>query len=167
MDQGGFILSATLIFTAVVTLMAVILVSMTMMALTVSTRFRSSATRAGAADSAMNSVVNDLRVDPSAAGHDCYGSGPHGGHPKSYEKDVTLPDGTHTTVYVECDTTGPTTDSRDITLQAFTDSDTRAAGVARFTITDKVGTESRPGIAVTICDWQLGQAVGGSPVGCT
>lgn len=161
-------LVATLVLLGFVSVLAAVILTMTSTATKTAVGYRADALRVTAADNALERVVNELRVERLAAGQDCYGATSNGsGHPTSFLQQVSLPDGTDIDVIVDCETTGALTPVRDVTLTAYVGVDERRLGVARVEITDRVGTESRPGIELVVCDWQLGQNVAGSATACS
>ncbi len=161
-------LAAVLAMTGLLTVIAVALVGMTITALRISSSAADTLDRTSAADSALDAVIHDLQREPLAAGEDCYGAGDQGGgHTTAYQKVISFPDGESMTVIVDCTTTAPLTPSRDVTLTAFVAGQTSARGQARIEIIDEIGGESRPGVELRICDWQLGQNVRSTAVACS
>ncbi len=159
-------LLATLALLGVIAVLAAVILNMTVTATRTTSKFGDNAAQVSAADSALERVVNTLRK-PGAEGVDCHGAGPNGaGHPQSYLRQISLADGRQFEVTVDCESHGALTPTRDVSLRAFVGDDDRPLGAARVKITDRVGSEIRPGIELTVCDWQLGQQTGSGLVGC-
>lgn len=152
---------------ALVSVLATVLVGMTITALGVSSSFRENLDKTSASDSALEELVHDLQKTVEAAGQDCYGATDQGsGHDPAYLKTISFPNGDSVDVIVDCNTTGPLTPARDITLEAFAGGDTQPSAKARIEIIDEVGGLSRPGNEVRICDWQVGQNVKSTVAPC-
>ncbi len=135
---------------AVISVIAVALVGMTIAALRISSSFSESLDRTSAADSALDTVVHYLQDEALAAGEDCYGASNLGGaHPIAYQRLITFPDGESMTVIIDCATTTPINDSRDITLTAFVDGQASAfgPGAHRDHRRDRWRAPARPGAA--------------------
>ena len=159
-------LLAVLGLLGVVAVLSAVVLSMTVTATRTTSKFGDNAARVSAADSALERIVNTLRK-PGAEGVDCHGAGPNGaGHPRSYRRQISLADGRQFDVTVDCESHGALTPARDVSLRAFVGDDDRPLGAARVKIADRVGSEVRPGIELTVCDWQLGQQIGTELVGC-
>ena len=165
--RGATCSPSVLAMLALISVIAVALVGMTITALRVSSSFADSLDRTSAADSALDAVIHDLQREPLAAGEDCYGASDLGGaHTKAYQKLIAFPGGETMTVIVDCATTTPLTPSRDVTLTAFVAGQASALAQARIEIVDEIGGESRPGVELRICDWQLGQNLRTTAAAC-
>jgi Tfp pilus assembly protein PilX len=164
-------LVAVLGMLGVITVLVGVMVAMTGTALRTSEEFADSATIVNAADSALESVISDLRRNRDAALQDCFGATDQGsGHTVAYSKNVAMTAGQDFDVIVDCETNGALTEQRDVTLRAFVQGQAGGSsgpdGASRAVIVDRIGTVDRPGVALRICDWQLGQSVGPELVGC-
>lgn len=167
--QSGYMLIAVIAMLGVITVLVGAMVAMTSTALRTSEEFADSATIISVADSAMESVIASLRRDRDAALQDCRGATDQGdGHTRAYRRTVTIVTGQDYDVIVDCATTGPLDTQRDVSLRAHVEggSSARPDGASRVVIVDKVGTADRPGVALRVCDWQLGQTVSASLAGC-
>ena len=156
--QGGFMLAAVIVVLGFFAIIGSALMAMSIVMLRVTESHAASADRIRAADGALEIVINDLRLDGSAAGHGCVGSATHYGFDDSYEVSTTLESGAAVTVVVECSAV-VTAERRVISLTARPGSDWSVAGKARVRIDDEAEGTPSPGAALLVCDWQLGAAV--------
>ena len=160
-------LIAVLALVGVIAVLGAVILDMTVTATRTTSSLGNNTAEVSAADSALERVVNALRK-PGAEGQDCHGAGSHGpGHPRSFRHHVSLPDGREFEVTVDCETRGALVPVRDVSLVAFVGDHDTPQGAARVKITDRIGAELRPGIELTVCDWQLGQQVGAELVDCS
>lgn len=151
-----------------VSLLATVLVGMTITAAAVSAKFRDDLDGNAAAETALERIVHNLQRNALAAGHDCYGSANlGGGHSKAFQETVTFPGGDTVQVVVDCDTVSPYVPNRDVTLDAYPDGAGDPVARARIEIVDEVGGLSRPGSEVRICDWQVGRNVRSTAQPCS
>lgn len=160
--QSGYMLIAVIAMLGVITVLLGVLVTMTGAALRVSDKFADSSTVIGVADSALESTISSMRRDLSGAATECRGATDQGaGHTQAYRRTVTVVTGEDYEVIVDCETDGPLTDERDVLLHAYVQGvgSSGPDGAARAVIVDRVGGVDRPGVALRICDWQLGQTV--------
>lgn len=155
-NQRGFVLNAVLVMLGLFSVITVALLAMTLVAFRTSESHADSADQVRMADTAIERVLNDLRLDTSAraAGDGCSAAPtgpirltPPGGGPQ-VDVDIT------------CDDAGTTADVRHIQLRSTIDGTTSAA--ARVRIVD----EPRPGISLVTCDWQLGPSASGTLHDC-
>lgn len=163
--QSGYMLAAVIVVFGFFAVISAALMAMTITVLRVTEQHDRSARSVRAADGAMEIVTNDLRLDASAAGSGCVGSGSHHGYSSSYGVSTTLDDGSVVDVVVECAAV-LTTGRREVTFTARPGPDWAVEGVARVRIDDTADGSPRPGASVLVCDWQLGDAVAGSAAPC-
>ncbi|MHB1139450.1 MAG: hypothetical protein ACYC2O_10875, partial [Microthrixaceae bacterium] len=130
-------LITTLGLLALVAIMGTVLLGMTFTATRTSSTFRDTDLSINQADAAIESTLSTLRRDPDAAGEDCHGATTIGSHATAYLFPEGATAGQRGSVVVECETTGPIGDRRDITLRAYTGSPEVLTGVARVDIVDR------------------------------
>lgn len=158
--QKGYLLMTTLALMLFFMVTVVALLGMTITSV-LTTKSRVETSQAlRAADSAMEKVISDRRMDMANPGIACPGTTQNLGVPNSFLVDLDPPEGSITFAVVQCTTDDQSSDRREFTLHAYVED--QIYGMTKIRIGDSID----PGAELLVCDWQLGDTSSATPAAC-